>query len=172
LVYLRSIPRQIFPTVYQGSNFTATDTVLLNDLGVTHVIDCCKLATAHKVEGAKYLHVSVDEDVELKCEEIFAEAFAFLGNKNLPFYHNTTEQAEREGVCFIHCALGISSSVFFLIAYLMKYKKWSLPESFFYVEYRGAYSLLSNKLFNSLKNFEIHLFNKPSLPDYGKRATV
>jgi hypothetical protein len=65
--------------VYQGSVFNAYDTAQLQNLGVTHIIDCCKASSKPQL-NVKYLHVSIDDDDVIKCEEYFEEGFKFLGN--------------------------------------------------------------------------------------------
>ena len=75
---MRSIPKQIFNNVYQGSNFNASDTVLLKRLGITHIVDCCKNPSPSADENIKYFHISVDDADIVNCQEYFQKAFDFL----------------------------------------------------------------------------------------------
>jgi protein-tyrosine phosphatase len=59
---------------------------------------------------------------------------------------------------FVHCQMGKSRSVSFIIAYLMKYEKMKLDAAYLYVKKLRRIAFPNIGFMRQLKEYEKHLF--------------
>ena len=51
-------------------------------------------------------------------------------------------------------------------------RNWNLPEATFFMQYRGAFNTFTEAIHINLRNYELDLFGRTFLPDYGKHSNV
>lgn len=105
-----------------GSNDVATRKDVLNDYGITHVLNLCPNETeSFQFEDEyNYLEVSIQENVT-KLNDILDKCLDFI------------EEGQKRGNCFVHCNTakpGLSRSTAICIAYLIYKDKKSYADAF------------------------------------------
>jgi len=94
--------------VFRSDMDTATDSVLLDCLGVTHII-----TLNHQISFPtqfKYYPINIDDAQYEDIYQYFDDTFEFI------------EQSQRSGdyACLVHCAAGVSRSATIVLAYMMR----------------------------------------------------
>ena len=136
-------PATIQPHLLLGSRLVAEQRALLDEFGVTHVLNTASEIPDYHLDEVepgspsvacglqicsrklRYLHLDLNDDADDDIAAVFARCVEFI-------------EAARSssGKCFVHCQAGISRSATIVIAYLMRTAKLSLREAFLLVKER------------------------------------
>ena len=110
---------EVFKWLYLGTFDNACDIDELRRIKATHVLNC---ATECKNEvlpsDIKELHLNIHDYEGFELFEYFEKANDFMHECKL-----------KGGVVLVHCKFGISRSVAFVIAYLIKYMKYTADDA-------------------------------------------
>ena len=110
-----SHPTEIFRWLYLGTFDNACDIEELKRLKVTHILNVASECKNTKLpRKIKELHLNINDYEGFEIFDYFDEATDFLNSCK-----------EEVGIALVHCKYGISRSVAFIIAYLIKYLKFS-----------------------------------------------
>ena len=118
-------PSQLLNHVYIGSQSNAESLRLLQQLGITHVLNCAGFKGPRTVYGSPYEGLGIDY-YEFQAEDTdrydmlrhFPEAFSYLDLVK-----------RRGGVALVHCALGINRSGAVCLGYLMHDARMNLLQA-------------------------------------------
>lgn len=99
-----------------ASQDVANDAALLEQLGVTHVLNVSGFSS-NKFPGFHYLDVTVLDTPEELLNQHFPNCFIFI------------EEGLKKGCVLVHCNAGISRSVSIVTAYLMTRNKWTFDHA-------------------------------------------
>eukprot|EP01063_Lacrimia_lanifica_P000126 TRINITY_DN1004_c0_g2_i3.p1 TRINITY_DN1004_c0_g2~~TRINITY_DN1004_c0_g2_i3.p1 ORF type:complete len:249 (+),score=74.70 TRINITY_DN1004_c0_g2_i3:386-1132(+) len=121
-------PSQIRPWLYLGSYSNAMDRTLLNDYGVTMILNTALECDSSEREeeirllenpNFDVLNVGIRDHADENLSCIFSSSFRFI------------DQAKRDGKkVLVHCRRGISRSAAVVIAYLIQSEQLSLDTAF------------------------------------------
>ena len=110
-----SHPTEIFRWLYLGTFDNACDIEELKRLKVTHILNVASECKNTKLpRRIKELHLNINDYEGFEIFDYFDEATEFLN-----------QCKEDVGIALVHCKYGISRSVAFIIAYLIRYLKFS-----------------------------------------------
>mmetsp|Transcript_57223 Transcript_57223/g.102842 ORF Transcript_57223/g.102842 Transcript_57223/m.102842 type:complete len:442 (-) Transcript_57223:118-1443(-) len=114
---------QVLDWLYLGGEQAAKSESKLQQLGVSHVLNCCgHLPFASGKTLNKRLHL---QDVRSEClVSQLPAAFAFLD-----------EVRRHSGCCLVHCRFGASRSVSVVLAYLVMRDGWHLLDAWHHVRH-------------------------------------
>lgn len=117
-------PIHLVDRLFVGDYDSAFNIEALNDLGITHVLNCAGYGSMADVIYDKDSHIE------------FYKEFVTADNENYDMLQHVNEAVEfideaqaydqREGRVLVHCAMGHNRSVMICIAYIMLKKRWSL----------------------------------------------
>ena len=96
---------------------------MLKELSVSHVVNCAKEIPCYHPRDLEYLHLDFEDDADEDVARDFDRVTAFI--KSARGSGNTVA---------VNCQAGISRSVTFVLAYLMKEEKYSLRDAYFLVK--------------------------------------
>nr|XP_054766419.1 dual specificity protein phosphatase 1-like [Lytechinus pictus] len=114
-------PVRLLPHLYLGSNFHASRLSVLEEHGITAVLNVSRLPNYFPT-GFRYMQIPVDDNTDADLLPWFEEANNFI------------DSVERcEGRVLVHCHAGISRSATICLAYLMKVRQIRLEEAFEFV---------------------------------------
>jgi len=117
---------EIVPKLYLGDYSSASKRDALKERGVTHILNCARIARNWFPEEFKYRHLQIDDH---QMEDIlvhFDSSIAFI------------KDALRNGGVLVHCMAGISRSATVVMAYLIKCEKMTLDEALQHVKQKRA----------------------------------
>eukprot|EP00943_MAST-04B_sp_MAST-4B-sp1_P007998 g7998.t1 len=141
-------PNQILPYLYLGSKISASNLELLQEVGITHIINCAKeipnyfedydmdIPSPNEEEALNYkskLYKRFIKYLSLKQDDRMDQ----LMHKQFPIVIDFIDNAREENVnnkIFVHCQAGISRSATNVIAYLMAREDMSLKEAFLHTK--------------------------------------
>uniref|UniRef100_A0AAV2LHX6 Dual specificity protein phosphatase n=1 Tax=Knipowitschia caucasica TaxID=637954 RepID=A0AAV2LHX6_KNICA len=116
---------QVWPGLYLSNARVAKDKALLQDLGVTHIVNAAhgtgRVDTGpgyYGDTGVVYLGVEADDRKDFDISVFFTETAEFI--------HSALSQ---KGVVLVHCARGISRSAALVVSFLMLRRDLSLMEA-------------------------------------------
>ncbi|XP_050535370.1 protein phosphatase Slingshot isoform X2 [Daktulosphaira vitifoliae] len=113
---------EIFPHVYLGSEWNASNLDELNRNGVRHILNVTREIDNFFPGMFKYLNVRVYDDEKTDLLKHWDNTFKYITN------------AEKEGSkVLVHCKMGVSRSASVVIAYAMKAYNWSFRKAFDHV---------------------------------------
>ena len=162
-VSLKTPPKQ-YPTdiisqfLYLGNYYDATDAIILNELGITHVVD----ATSEELSRQnvqnnmhlEYLSIPIWDIEGVNIMEHFDNVINFI---------NTAKIQNSNNKILIHCRAGISRSATFVIAYLMhSHIVSSLKDALTLVVTERPYILPNISFRSQLMEYETILYNNQS----------
>ena len=106
--------------LFQGDWRHANDSVLLESLSITHIINVTDRVLSDR--SRQILHIPSKNGRLAELSESFHETNAFLDKC-------------REENCrvLVHCERGVSRSSTIILVYLMHYKKWTVLQAFEYL---------------------------------------
>ncbi|XP_025199392.1 protein phosphatase Slingshot isoform X3 [Melanaphis sacchari] len=113
---------QIFPHVYLGSEWNASNLDELNRNGVRHILNVTREIDNFFPGSFKYLNVRVYDDDKTDLLKHWDNTYKYI------------TKAEQEGSkVLVHCKMGVSRSASVVIAYAMKAYNWSFKKAFDHV---------------------------------------
>ena len=101
--------------LYQGRGDQATNSKIINDLKITHVVNIsCEHKSAFP-DRVKYLTINLEDVSQANLKPYFPKAYNFID-----------DCFKSGGRVLVHCNLGVSRSSTITISYLMKSRKWNM----------------------------------------------
>ena len=183
--YYTSYPNQIVEDkLFLGDLSHAKNAKVMNDLGITHVVNCTPMANYFEmdeehgkeithVDKLNYYQVSLDDNENANIKAHFDNAIKFIetalnddGKKDKATGQEAKEKEkekekekkqEKVNRVLIHCAAGISRSATITIAYLMKSRNMKYDDAFNFVRSRRDVIYPNQGFVNALKQFEKEL---------------
>ncbi|KAI8056186.1 protein-tyrosine phosphatase-like protein [Syncephalis plumigaleata] len=108
----------IVPGLYLGSQFSARNADILDEMGITHIVQVTHLQKPVHRDRFEYLVIAVDDQPATNLLRYFDDTFAFIDTC-----------IEQGGQVLVHCMAGISRSSTIVIAYLMRKYQWSVEQA-------------------------------------------
>eukprot|EP01084_Bolivina_argentea_P267904 454912_1 len=114
--------------LYLGNCQTAMNLVLLNKMGITHILNVTQNITCfHIFSDIKYAQIPIEDATASNLYDYLEAACSFIDECNPFYYHKNQEVIDemnnnldwKPPKILIHCAAGISRSATITIAYLM-----------------------------------------------------
>lgn len=141
---------EILPNLWLGNIGSASNKQALDDHHIKNIVSLA-IGTRSLFNDIHYIHISLldhpDEQIIEKIKPI------------LPIVHQLLLDAKP---VLIHCMVGASRSVAFLICYCMKYKSWSLNYCLDFIKEKRPLISPNTGYLVQLQNYEKEL-NIPSL---------
>eukprot|EP01080_Neovahlkampfia_damariscottae_P009340 gene9340-1427_t len=140
-------PSEILNFLYLGNAQNSISNEQLKELNIKLILNTAKECKNYFKSEFIYKKFSfIDEEFE-DIFKFFDEAFEFIemGRRN------------NQGI-LVHCFMGMSRSAAICIAYLMKYQRISLNESYNFVKKKRPIIEINIGFMEQLKNYEIELF--------------
>lgn len=119
---------QITENIYLGNKVIAKDTELLNELGITHIVNCAEeleyILDNYNDENFDWLFLPMIDCSETgNVEDYIDLAISYIN-----------DAVKNNNKVLVHCAAGISRSSSIVIAYLMYKNRKSFNDTFCYVK--------------------------------------
>ena len=135
-IHFNSHPSQIFNWMFLGTYMNACDINELRRININCILNCAaECPNYHLPEDINELHLNIRDDKDFYLFPFFEEANIFIN------------KARFSGkIILIHCKFGISRSVSFIIAYLIKYYGFNVKNALNYIK-RRRYQINPNKGF-------------------------
>ena len=135
-IHYNSHPSQILNWLYLGTFINACDIDELKRNNITYILNCAKECINTKLpESKKQLHLKIKDSEKFKIIDYFEEANNFI--------HKCKKEG---GNILVHCKFGISRSPSFIIAYLVKYYKFTVDKALKFVNLK-RFQIKPNKGF-------------------------
>ncbi|XP_014285480.1 protein phosphatase Slingshot [Halyomorpha halys] len=114
---------EIFPHVYLGSEWNASNLEELNKNGVCHILNVTREIDNFFPGMFDYLNIRVYDDEKTDLLKHWDNTFKYIS------------KAKKEGSkVLVHCKMGVSRSASVVIAYAMKAYSWDLKKALNYVQ--------------------------------------
>ena len=115
IVHVNSHATEVFKWLYLGTFDNACDIQELRRIKVTHVLNCAVECTNTSLpRDIKELHLKIHDYEGFELFDYFERANDFMNKCKM-----------EGGTVLVHCKYGVSRSVAFVIAYLIKYMKYT-----------------------------------------------
>ena len=116
-------PSKIFDWLYLGTFKNACDIKELNNIGITHILNCAYECHNEKLPRyIKELHLKISDVNHFNLSGYFEVSNKFMNDCKM-----------KGGAVLVHCKLGISRSATFVIAYLIKCYRFTAKAALNYV---------------------------------------
>ncbi|XP_053548336.1 protein phosphatase Slingshot homolog 3 [Bombina bombina] len=120
-------PSEIFPYLYLGSEWNASNLEELQKNKVSHILNVTREIDNFFPAIFTYLNIRVPDEESTNLLQHWKETHRFICS------------ARRQGTrVLVHCKMGVSRSASTVIAYAMKEYEWTLEETLKYVKERRA----------------------------------
>jgi protein-tyrosine phosphatase len=96
---------RILPNLYLGDEQDASSRALLEQLGITHILNCASEVPCAFPRGFRYLHLELTDP-----DPAFAD--------HIPDMCRFIRAGRRRGAVLVHCRMGLSRSPAAILAYL------------------------------------------------------
>ncbi|KAL3700766.1 hypothetical protein R1sor_018788 [Riccia sorocarpa] len=138
---------EILPTfLYLGSYDNASRAELLKAQGITRILNT--VPACQNLYKNSFSYYSLKEDKTLPLDECV----------------EYVEQSRRDNArILVHCMSGQNRSPAVVIAYLMRHKRWRLPESYQWVKERRPSINLTPAVAQQLQQYEIEVFGSSTV---------
>lgn len=143
-IHCNAHPTEIFRWLYLGTFENACDLEELKRIKVTHILNCateCK--NTNLPSDIKELHLNINDYEGFEIYDYFEQANEFLNNCK-----------EDVGIALVHCKYGISRSVAFVIAYFIKYLKFSADSALEYLMQKRSKIKPNDGFMEQLREYE------------------
>lgn len=146
--------------LFLGGNLSASNLAALQELGVTHVLNCCERVPCKFKKSLTYKVISVFDTKSSDIRQHFADAIAFIDSA----------RASRGGV-LVHCMVGASRSTSLVLAWLVARCQMPLLEAFRRVRAQRSVARPNRSFCQQLMEFETEVLGKQtaSLADFGHK---
>ena len=143
-IHFNSHPSQIFRWLYLGTFSNACDINELRRIGITFILNCAaECHNTHLPEDIKEMHLIIRDEKKFNLISYFDKANVFLNNVRL-----------QGGIILVHCKFGISRSVSFVIAYLIKYFGFNVKSALAFLKSKRVQSNPNEGFLTQLYNYE------------------
>jgi protein-tyrosine phosphatase len=151
----------IAPFLFLGSSFASQNPKMLEQLGVTHVLNMAMELPIHyeliNSQRIKVKHIPADDSLRYNIRFHFEEAFQMIDDAR-----NTN------GKVLVHCMMGISRSATIVIAYLMSRYSMSLAQAYQFTKSKRAEIQPNSTFMRILQDYEYELVYKSMMQTYSK----
>ena len=144
MIHCNAHPTEIFRWLYLGTFENACDHEELKRIKITHILNCateCK--NTNLPRNIKELHLNINDYEGFEIYDYFEQANEFLNNCK-----------EDVGIALVHCKYGISRSVAFVIAYFIKYLKFSADSALEYLMQKRSKIKPNDGFMEQLREYE------------------
>jgi protein-tyrosine phosphatase len=155
LYYFTFPMTKITNRIYLGNAYNSRDYYELSKANVGLIINCTTEFPNYFPEEFEYVQVPV-QDIP---NESLTNYFPVVTQK----IHTYLQENPEKNV-FIHCFMGASRSVSFLIAYLMRYSNMTVDESIEKIEKLRPFINLNVDFYFQLVEYHLELNSIPSIP--------
>ena len=146
-IHLNSHPTEIFNWMYLGTYQNACDINELRRLGINCILNCASECLNNNLpEDIKELHLHIRDEEDFDLIPYFEEANVFINKARLLGQN-----------ILIHCKFGISRSVSFIMAYLIKYFRFNVQGALNYVRRRRKQINPNQGFFDQLIEYEKYI---------------
>ncbi|XP_078449261.1 dual specificity protein phosphatase 1-like [Lampetra planeri] len=139
-------PVEILPFLYLGSAYHASRRELLDDIGITALLNVSADLPNHFEGLFTYKSIPVEDNHKADIGAWFLEAIDFI---------DSTRRGG--GRVFVHCHAGVSRSATICLAYLMKTRRLRLDEAFEFVRQRRSVISPNFNFLGQLQSFEVQI---------------
>jgi len=143
---------EVLPRLYLGSQEDADDNEKICSLGITHLISVSG-GERHKDLCAKYMYIPLRDNGSSDLLGKLKDAYDFMVESQRP-----------NNKLFIHCELGQNRSPAFVLAFLMRYEKWSLHEAYTFLKEKREVIHPHKKYMQQLRSLDKELHDVYSTP--------
>ncbi|KAG8591074.1 hypothetical protein GDO81_000001 [Engystomops pustulosus] len=119
-------PSEIFPYLYLGSEWNASNLEELQRNKVTHILNVTREIDNFFPETFTYLNIRVLDEESTNLLQYWKET------------HNFISAARQQGKVLVHCKMGVSRSASTVIAHAMKEYEWTFEEALKHVKDRRS----------------------------------
>lgn len=146
--------------LFLGGNLSAGNLVVLRDLGITHILNCCDRVPCKFKSSITYQVVSVFDTKGSDITVHFPDALAFID----------AAHATGGGV-LVHCMVGASRSTSIVLAWLISRCKMPLGEAFRHTRARRSVARPNRAFCLQLIEYEESVLGKrtATLADFGHK---
>jgi len=151
-------PSQILPFLFIGSHLTTTKKSVLQNLNIKCILnltaECDNKFENDTQVGSQYYQIPIMDSLDQDLETVFGEAFSVI---------ETAKNAKQN--ILVHCNEGKSRSCAIVIGFLMYDQRWTLSQSYLYVQSCRSICKPNYGFFQQLAEYETNLFGKSSAED-------
>ena len=147
----------VYPSVilenqlYLGRGEQATNSKIVSDLKLTHVINIGSEHASPFTDRIQYLNIKLDDNPSSDLKIYFSKGNQFI-----------SDALCAGGRVMVHCNLGVSRSSTIVIAYLMKSRQWTLKVAHDFVRDRRTCIRPNRGFLHQLSDWEKSLFGTKS----------
>ena len=147
----------VYPSVilenqlYLGRGEQATNSKIVSDLKLTHVINIGSEHASPFTDRIQYLNIKLDDNPSSDLKIYFSKGYQFI-----------SDALSAGGRILVHCNLGVSRSSTIVIAHLMKSRQWTLKVAHNYVRDRRTCIRPNRGFLHQLSDWEQSLFGTKS----------
>ncbi|XP_033644532.1 dual specificity protein phosphatase 6-like [Asterias rubens] len=147
---IRTYPSEVIEgALYQGNAKHSSNRKVIENLGITHVVNATT-ECANAFEGeCKYLHLKYADELSSNMKHRLPLAADFIA-----------DALSGGGRVLVHCVEGISRSSTITIAFLMKYRGWSLADALSFLRSKRPKARPNRAFLIQLGDLERELFGK------------
>ena len=147
---IQSYPSNVlYGVLFQGDGKQATSKKVLEDIGITHVVNITVEYENAFPDLVDYLHLKFRDELESKMEHRLSSAADYIA-----------DAIRGGGRVLVHCVQGISRSSTITLSFLMKYHAWTLENAYHYLKDKRQAAQPNRAFFMQLGNFERELFGE------------
>lgn len=136
-------PSKITDYIFLGSYQNAINESELKKLKIKYILNCAHECSNFPYKNIHYKHIKLFDDPNFDLSKYFASAFSFIN-----------DAVKTKSNILIHCAMGVSRSSAIVIAYLMKSKRMSFKEAFYFVKKRRSIIFPNFGFMSQLSQYE------------------
>lgn len=141
---------EIIPNVFVGDIVVAKNGKKLNELGITHIINCVAQSCQNYFPNDFiYMKIMMKDNPSEDIFCLFYDAIDFI------------EEATKQGKILIHCKCGISRSTAICIAYIMYKNKCTYRKAFEVLQRNRSICSPNAGFIIALQSWQSHLSGKP-----------
>jgi len=130
--------------LYLGDGQQGTNSTVVQQLKITHIVNCTLEINHEGESGVKYLKLPVKDEDDTFLAKYFNEAYDFIAEA----------LSDENKVVLVHCALGKSRSASIVIMFLMKMFDCSYSDAHDYVKERRSLIKPNYGFVSQLEDFE------------------
>ena len=157
-IHFNSHPSKIFEWLYLGTFKNACNIEELNEIGITHILNCAYECHNEKLpKYIKEMHLKISDVNHFNLLGYFEETNKFMNDCKL-----------NGGIMLVHCKLGISRSATFIIAFLIKYYRFTVKSALNFVKQKRKQINPNFGFMLQLEKYE-KLINEESKKIYRRR---
>ena len=149
-IHYNSHPSEIFRWLYLGTFSNACDIIELRRMKINYILNCAfECNNKNLPKDIKELHLKVKDLENFELYDFFEQANEFINKCKL-----------EGGILLVHCKYGISRSASFVIAYLIKYMRYTVDDALKFVSEKRSQIKPNKGFLLQLYNYEEYYLGK------------